>query len=706
VTREVYYDVSVPQGIRIETAEQLANIGIDPDYPADGEYYLANDIDLSVLWEKGETRFDVTPGTPYVWRSIGSTCKECGGPLTTTGSVHALPLTCQNRDCSLYQVSQPPFSGRFHGNGKTVSGLKLSGGTETDGYNGAMFIGLFGYINGAYIHGLTLEVANTAEDPRIAYNGDTSSAPSIAAVAAVARSSRINNITLRPGANAGLYVTAALVSSNTTTYTGGIAGRAYDTSLTNISSSLPVNIDGNGTQVVGGIAGETGGMISGAEMTGRITAVSAGINSNVAGICVGNPGNVPGGSTLAIRDCTVTMDEFTLEVAASGYPSLGASISGIGNAVTVADCSVDIGLIKLASNDTSSNGHPLSAGGISAQFTAGTIERCSARFDTLEVTAAENVKYGNVYVGGLAGNLGSGTTIGKVIDSYIETDGEISVYLPSAEGGYPYIGGLVGQGDVFRSNIAGGVNIDVTTGTIGIVYTGGLTGNGLAEYSFIGTLARHATLNVTKTNTTSTNTNRACIGGISGQAALTATQLFQYNYTFCDVTLITLSGSTAARGQSVGGLVGSVTGTVTGIVFAECYAVGNVTITNNSSGESTTKIFAGGIAAFGNNDEDLTISKCAALGTIKIDGSNSASAKIWRRIMYPTTDPANTKFENNITGIDTIQSGSPEGGLNTANGLYVANVTEDTFFGTGVGQLGWDREVWKWDEAAGYPVLK
>ncbi|MDR1256375.1 MAG: hypothetical protein LBJ86_01350 [Spirochaetaceae bacterium] len=680
--REAPYDVSVPHGIRIETAAQLAGIGIDADYPADGEYYLGNDIDLSPLYTAAGT------GPPYVWRPIGSTCRECGGPLVSSDTTYqALPITCRNRDCPLFGESQPPFSGVFHGNGKTVSGLKLSGGTETDGYNEAMYIGLFGYISGAYIHGLTVELANTAEE-RVTPSNSYSY---IAALAALAQTSFIKDIQLGAAAeDCGLYVNSALVGATSYAYAGGAAGRGYNTRLANITSSLPLDVDGNGSnQIVGGIAGNiASGEITGTNMTGAIAVNSTGVSSTVAGICA---------SAAAIKNCTVTMDTLILTVAATSGTAPAASLAGVGGAGTITDCSVDIGLIKLEDNDTSTIPRAIYVGGIAAQAN-GTIERCSARFNRIEVTAADTAPYHDTFIGGLAGDIGT------ISNSYIEGDREIAVNLPSAGGRPVYLGGLAGQGNVSRSHITGGFKINITTGNIGPgqVNIGGLAGNGVAEYSFIGSSAEPVKLNITKTNTTRDTYNTTYAGGISGQASVNATRYYQYNYSFCDVTLVTGVSSCYA-----GGLIGYINRSGITCVTGN-YAAGSVTITNDSESSGITQnIYAGGIAGGAGNNANFTINKNASLNSVTIGGSNSSATKTWRRIVKP--DGSNTKLISNIT---TVTEKKPDDytltdGANTADGLFIDHkLTKDDFFGSETNQLGWDEDVWGWDVVSGYPVLK
>jgi hypothetical protein len=110
VTENEYYDnyVVVPRGIALSNAGDLVKIGSDEDYPLDGAYYLAADIDLA--------------GLEGNWTPIGT--------------------------------AEDPFSGILNGYGKTIRGFTLPGG-ET------RYTGLFGYLYLARITNLTIEVENT-----------------------------------------------------------------------------------------------------------------------------------------------------------------------------------------------------------------------------------------------------------------------------------------------------------------------------------------------------------------------------------------------------------------------------------------------------------------------------------------------------------------------------------------------------------------
>jgi hypothetical protein len=699
--------VLVGSGIRIETAQQLAGIGLSEEYPPNGEYYLANDIDLSVLWEEDPENSQETPPasqTPYVWRSIGSTCRECGGPLLSANTTtHVLPIRCENRDCTLFEAAQQPFSGILHGDGHTIAGLKLPGETNTGVYKEAAYLGLFGYVNSAYIHDLTLKLANTAEE-RAAYNGTAVSATSaIGGLAAFTRGTRIENITLKAGTDdgsAGFYATAALPSSSHTTYMGGVVGNGYNTPVRNITSSVLWNIDGPGSLTAGGIANTS--EIINAKVTEDITVTASGLTVMVAGI----------GSASTIKDCRVNLDELTLTTSGNNG---NATLAGIGSG-TITDCEVDIRLIKIASTDTGGRG--FNAGGLAAASGQGgviqnSIERCSVRFDRLEVTADADTPWASCAIGGLVSRL-AGTTGMAVTDCTVE-GGEIVVNLPNDSDGVLMVGGLAGGGNILRSGIAGPLKITITAGGKGGVNAGGLTGYGAAQYSFIGTKGSHAELNVKKTSAhLDTAGYNFRIGGISGEATLKAAFPFQYNYAFCDVTLETYSATKSANfgaGYCVGGLAGFVPWEQTATVFTESYAVGSVTLINNYAGnESDVKFYAGGIVGLVEDDTEsggFTLSKCAALNTaVVISGSNTAASKNWRRIANPE---GTMTFSNNIA---TVTQTPPDGysadvGLDKKDGLLIdAPLTADHFFGTGENQLGWNTEVWAPELASGYPVFK
>jgi hypothetical protein len=622
-----------------------------------------------------------------------------------------LPLRCEDRDCALYLETQTPFSGVLHGNDHVVSGLKLPGtlpaGTVS-GYEEALYFGLFGYISTAYIHDVTVRVANTDED-RAAYSSASIATnnvqPSFGVLAGLSRGSRIVNVHIEAdtdSAGAGLYVSGPVSTTSSYTNIGGVVGRGFDTLIADSVSSVPLDVYGLGNDYIGGIAGTLSGEINHAEVTGQITVINegAGVGSNVAGI------SAAGGAF--IRNCTVTMDALTLT--AAGATNGATALSGIGYG-TVTDSTVNINLIKVYSSSTVARS--ISVGGISSTA-GGSIERSHARFNKIEVAADDDAVLANVSVGGIV----AGGSVSKVSYCTIESDEGIVVNLPTIQ---PYgliVGGLAGTGNVSHSSIPGGFRIAITTGA-SIVTAGGLTGQGSAEYSFAGTKDNHATLNVMKPNPGIGTSYAAAVGGICGNAAPSAAAPFRYNYSFCDVTLITAGAtvsSYAASAHAVGGLAGTIG---TGL-FTESFAAGSVTLTDNYAGtiptlnedQSGPVVRVGGIAGSANSESTTVITKCAALSnSVVLDGSSTIATgvKTWRRISHPAEideEYMGTVFTNNIAKIGgTPPDGyTPTDNANGRDGLAVTEITAYTFFGTETGQLGWNRDVWTWD--GGYPVLK
>lgn len=424
--REIEREVVVYEGTAIRSAEDLAKIGRSEDFPAEGQYYLAADIDLKeYLAHEG------------VLRAIGSTCKECGGPLTA-GAEHALPLSCFNGECSLYEAEQEPFSGVFYGNGKKISGLVLSGGTTEQGYAGAVYVGLFGYIDRARIRDLTLELGNT-EAEKLTYTGTEEAAVQlIGGLAAFARDSHISGVEVR---GTGLHI-----ARSREIIAGGVAGAAVHTVLGSLSSSLPLYTGhAPGTpdllnQTLGGLVGRgTYFQVSGGRMSANIGVESKGGVNYIGGI--------------------------------AGY------FSGVMHA-----CEADFESLEIRNAYTGeTSASQIYAGGIAGYVfpTYLTFQECSAVFDTLEVTLGGTYG-GNVYVGGLVGNA---DFIEKSHASFQ------SITVRTEEGarfGSTYVGGLAGASDfndgIRNSYIAGkdktrGVQIEVN-GSGGSVYVGGLTGWG------------------------------------------------------------------------------------------------------------------------------------------------------------------------------------------------------------------------------------
>jgi hypothetical protein len=428
-------------------------------------------------------------GPPNIWRPIGSTCPSCGGPLGAS-------LVCQDEECALYGVTQEPFSGILHGWGKKVFGLVLADGeaAEAAGYAGAAYMGLFGYIRGAYIHDLTIELANTAEQ--------TVSQQNIGVLAAYASNSRIADITLQAAEGAGLYIEGTQTHANTGG-AGGAAGMTNGCVLRNITSSISIvsDIKTGIAQNLGGIAGRIlASKISNAEMTGNITIDSMGSNLRVGGIVGYAPSANPANS---LNNCNANINTFTIRTSASFTFSAGGIA---GEIVELAGCAAVIGAFSVDDEGPISSTVTSNIGGLAG---TGTIKNSHAQIDD------------------------------KLIYTRLKTDGSAGKTI--------YIGGLVGNGAVSRSYIKNAATIDVTVKqNISGVNVGGLTGRGAVDNSFIGARSTPATITVKNVFT-----DKTYVGGLCGIATNNAA--YKNNYAFCNVNLEITGGT----GQSAGGLVGN-----------------------------------------------------------------------------------------------------------------------------------------------------
>jgi hypothetical protein len=680
--REVVENVPVPYGIRIETAADLAKIGLDPEFPAYGEYYLGNDIDLAD-WKPEPSEADPDPA-PYRWKAIGNTCRECGGPLVPVEINYVnYPVRCVNEACGLYNLYQEPFTGTLHGNGKKISGLVLSGGT--DEYQWPVYIGLFGYVQGAYIHDLAVELANTAEEPVVSTGDadDPATAMYVGALAGYAKNSRIEGISV--SGNPGLSVTLSRANN----YVGGAVAYATITTLSRINAAISMSTRETGDVVsqlhsVGGIVGNlhTTGEVSESTMQGDLAAefIHGGAKS------VGGIGNLEVSGTTFKKNKAVLGAVTIHSKRETGIGTIIRAGGIAGFATAIQDCAAEFTTLDLDVEDPTIT--TLYAGGLAGSAT--TITNSRARFDKITVKDKSSSATGIISVGGLAGNANTSSSITR---SYLE-GGTIEVAGEGANEPSFYVGGLTGQGTVSRSRIGYGIAISLETKSHGVSSIGGLTGNGGASYSFIGAKDSPAKVTVT-TDSSSASTRAMYVGGISGQAAPSIALPFQYNYAFCDVSLEI--GGSAATTSAAGGLAGYLSGN--GPV-TQNYAAGTVRLVNNSTAAAGTD-YAGGIAGY--IAVATTISSCAALnGEVRIEGDNTDATKNRRRIAARADGNGVGTFTNNITTVAATEDYTPENGANTGDGLFKESPLGPADFGSG--GLQWVFDVWEWDN--GYPVLK
>ena len=235
--------------IRISTAEELAKIGVDNDYPLSGNYELTSDITLSGNW------------TP-----IGKGTRSGNG----------------------YTSTSTPFTGTFDGKEHTISGLTITSVAEGTSVDYAL--GLFGIVSDGTVKNLNLSNVNV--------NVSTSEL-SGGAVGLLVNGGTIDNVSVSgtvtateaSGGIVGRMLASGTISNCTNNATvsgtkknvGGIVGAAYYTATDKVMTISNCTNNGaiSGTKIaIGGIAGLSAANVKDCVNNGSVT----GNNESVGGI--------------------------------------------------------------------------------------------------------------------------------------------------------------------------------------------------------------------------------------------------------------------------------------------------------------------------------------------------------------------------------------------------------------------------------------
>jgi len=493
-----YVDKPVPElisGKPISNAEELAKIGVDAEYPADGQYYLNDDIDLQ------------------------------SGPWTPLGSADS------------------PFTGYLDGNNKKITGLKLNAGD--DGTN--VYTGLFGYISYAKIEDLSVQIVNSASDPlELKFAGDQY----LGTLAAYSFNSSVENISVDAVEGGGIY---SIKSGSGAHYAGGVFGCINYGIVKNINSNLAVKAETSttGEQDAGGITAYLNyGEIINCKSQGNIesNSTSTGLVSagGIAGKTYGTSWASP---RCVIESCVSSNETISAESGGTGAKYAG----GIGGYVQLTDimnCAFtqDNPAVIIANSTGTAAGNVYS-GGI-AGYVNGTINNeFSKNYVKAPVTIkAESAGTGTVYAGGIGGCT---TNNGLLTDeSYISVndnsmpnvvvlrtnDSTVSTNIST------YAGGIVGYGTL--QNCYSNAYIQITTSfssnnTSAYTAAGGLAGyifNGLVEIGY-------SSGKVEIINTNSSGVVYA--GGIAGLVSNSTTTYLDHCFADNGAIVVTSSNSGA-----------------------------------------------------------------------------------------------------------------------------------------------------------------
>ncbi|MCD7944404.1 MAG: CotH kinase family protein [Clostridia bacterium] len=204
-------DADTVDGIAIYSAEDLAKIGVDDDYPLDGDYVLVADIDL----------------TEYNWTPIGD-CTESGA-----------------------YKGDGVFSGTFDGRGHIIRGLTIDESSGSD-----IYWGLFGTVGSS-------KKSDPAVIENIIFSGvsiDVSTSGGAVGTLAgqVSCYVTINNISLLSGSvnndgSGGSLGCGGLIGQCRTTVTGVRSNECI--TITNIFSNVTVTQTNSSWDTCGGIIG-------------------------------------------------------------------------------------------------------------------------------------------------------------------------------------------------------------------------------------------------------------------------------------------------------------------------------------------------------------------------------------------------------------------------------------------------------------------
>ncbi|MDR1316822.1 MAG: hypothetical protein LBK13_08125, partial [Spirochaetales bacterium] len=423
----------------VHSAGDLAKIGT-PGYPLNGDYELTANIALSN------------------WMPIGA-------------------------------VTQQPFTGKFNGNGKTIT---INGDFASEAKNMEFNIpglseitvplGLFWCGSSAEIRNFALVLNMGAEGAPLNLSG-TSAATSIMAGGAVgwAEQTSLRDITV-----SGQFIT----SSTTESFIGGIVGGSIDgeTVISGCTSSLKIAstaVDGGIGGIAGTFCGGENAVIENCHTTGAI---------NLSGTSRGEIGGLVGHFEASVINCSAAGDISVVTTAG------GVSVGGIAGSLSGESHNGSIiNSFATGNMSVSTTGGGSRAGGI-----AGTV-----RYDSGHTVILRNCSAtGNVSAGGEAGNE---VDAGGLVGSQSDHGGSVTIEYCYAAGDVSVTGGttLAAGGIVaFQSTFSGGTYIIRACAALNQNISGS-SGGRIAGFSSGGTLQDNIAYNNMQVNSATVSAGNA-----------------------------------------------------------------------------------------------------------------------------------------------------------------------------------------------------
>jgi hypothetical protein len=710
--------LGVGDPIPIGDADELAAIGVDPDFPIDGEYVLT-------------ASFPVTDWVPIGLDPSDWTATPFTGTLDGAGNT----ITVSGFDADAVDNSNYLAIFAVVGDGTAtplIENLTVNFATSAFSTTAQYVGGIAAYAQNAVFDNNT--VTGTLD---VTYTGTATDNFDVGGIAAYATGSSFSGNTV--SAVSFTVANTGRVASNIGGEVGYSSGTLFTRETTRGASTV-TSTDANSSNI-GGITGyATGGSFAQITTSGSLTAnsTSTGTNESTAGGVVGLAANtsfdtITAGADVNASDPSRTANSF--------------SVGGVsGDAEVVRFSTVTVSGTITATASMPNNGdytayNFLAVGGITGVANAGSVNGAGS-------SASINAQSPNTisYAGGLIGNGSNGLTIINVVGTasvssgggnsntsaggiagYVTqtsisnsntSAGAITVSAPSGSGAYDYFqvfaGGLVGYAGLTSSiTLCYSTRQEVIADNAAYPYSGGLVG-----YNY-GILAYPAPPNQGSTITRSYSTNTVVAdasdngipyaGGIAGYNSASGS-LIQDCYAWGDV-----SADTGGQDSWAGGLTGAV---AAGATVDRCYATGNVIATAGSGALPYTQTgidtgaAAGGVVGYSYNYYDAqttTIQNSAGLnGAVTATGSSGngpdgTPAGNWAHRVDGHNGPTTATLTNNLGNIRMVLN--PFTGLvadldGTDTDQYPAQSVFET-------TLGWNfSTIWQMNATSGYPQLQ
>lgn len=361
------------------------------------------------------------------------------------------------------------------------------------------------------------------------------------------------------------------IRNTDTFYTGLFACIGVDGSVTNLTLE---NVNLQGTNYIGGIAGYATGEVTDCKVSGKIIYIPQNSYNIYLGGIAGRAENNVNGCISSVEIIADGVNGETYIGGIVGYFSYGMGESK--TSLTVVS-SVEINLLSI-NEDKQIYGYLGGVFGYSSEPI--TLKDSSAAGNI----AAEGLRYS--YVGGLIGDGSSSSTFTSCY-----AIGNITVTDSSS---WTYVGGLIGDCGINNKFSACNTSVDITTMINGDTYVGGLIGN--CDGNVFTLCYAIGEINVTANSNT-------YIGGLIGANSY-YNNTFTECYSTCNITVI-------SDFISVGGLIGS---SASGNTCISCYTTGNISV---MSDDSTS---VGGLIGRSNSNSNSTISNSYTTAQISFEG--------------------------------------------------------------------------------------